>query len=560
MHVYPVIDDRVHLICIICEKTAVCQKNNTCISASTPNIKIISYENTIDPYDKTGHMAYKDIMGIYKICFEKHKIGGILLIDFGCIETFTICGYYGIEQETNSVIGKMRIFTKHLTTTQVIVLSFLLVILIGTFLLQMPIATADKQGAPFLDALFTATTSVCVTGLVVVTSAVHWSLFGHIVILCLIQIGGMGVVTMATMVIMLLGRKISLSSRMLLEDAFNLETLKGLVRFLRKALGGTLLIEGIGAVCYMLVFVPEYGLVKGIWYSVFHSVSAFCNAGIDILGENSLMPYTHNVWVNVITMLLIILGGIGFIVWLDVISVLKKKYRNRSMRGWLRYLTLHSKIVISMTLFLIVSGGLLFFVFEFDNPNTIGEFTLGDKVMAALFQSVTTRTAGFAMISQKALTVPSVITCLFLMFTGGSPVGTAGGVKTSTIAILILTVMSTVKGQEDVTCFNRRISSKIMRKSLAIVWISFLVSIAAIIAMLIFEQGDAVDIIFEVYSALGTAGLSRDYTATVGIAGKIILCICMYLGRIGSISMVIAFTMKTKQPSVRLPKENVTVG
>lgn len=479
MHVYPVIDDRVHLICIICEKTAVCQKNNTCISASTPNIKIISYENTIDPYDKTGHMAYKDIMGIYKICFEKHKIGGILLIDFGCIETFTICGYYGIEQETNSVIGKMRIFTKHLTTTQVI---------------------------------------------------------------------------------MLLGRKISLSSRMLLEDAFNLEALKGLVRFLRKALGGTLLIEGIGAVCYMLVFVPEYGLVKGIWYSVFHSVSAFCNAGIDILGENSLMPYTHNVWVNVITMLLIILGGIGFIVWLDVISVLKKKYRNRSMRGWLRYLTLHSKIVISMTLFLIVSGGLLFFVFEFDNPNTIGEFTLGDKVMAALFQSVTTRTAGFAMISQKALTVPSVITCLFLMFTGGSPVGTAGGVKTSTIAILILTVMSTVKGQEDVTCFNRRISSKIMRKSLAIVWISFLVSIAAIIAMLIFEQGDAVDIIFEVYSALGTAGLSRDYTATVGIAGKIILCICMYLGRIGSISMVIAFTMKTKQPSVRLPKENVTVG
>lgn len=213
-----------------------------------------------------------------------------------------------------------------------------------------------------------------------------------------------------------------------------------------------------------------------------------------------------------------------------------------------------------MTLFLIIGGGFLFFIFEFQNPDTIGEFTFKDKVMAALFQSVTTRTAGFAMISQKALTVPSVITCLFLMFIGGSPVGTAGGVKTSTIAILALTVVSTVKGQEDVTCFNRRISSKIMRKSLAIVLISFLVSIAAIIVMLLFEQGDAVDIIFEVYSALGTAGLSRDYTAMVGSAGKIILCICMYLGRIGPISMVIAFTMKTKQPSVRLPKENVTVG
>lgn len=455
---------------------------------------------------------------------------------------------------------KMRIFTKYLTTTQVIVLSFLIVILIGTFLLQLPIATADHQGTPFLDALFTATTSVCVTGLVVVTSALHWSLFGQIVILCLIQIGGMGVVTMATMVMMLLGKKISLRSRILLEDAFNLETLKGLVRFLRKALGGTLLIEGVGAVCYMLIFVPEYGLIKGIWYSVFHAVSAFCNAGIDILGENSLMPYAHNVWVNVITMLLIILGGIGFIVWLDVISIFKEKYHNQNMKGWIRHLTLHSKIVISMTLFLIIGGGFLFFIFEFQNPDTIGEFTFKDKVMAALFQSVTTRTAGFAMISQKALTVPSVITCLFLMFIGGSPVGTAGGVKTSTIAILALTVVSTVKGQEDVTCFNRRISSKIMRKSLAIVLISFLVSIAAIIVMLLFEQGDAVDIIFEVYSALGTAGLSRDYTAMVGSAGKIILCICMYLGRIGPISMVIAFTMKTKQPSVRLPKENVTVG
>lgn len=455
----------------------------------------------------------------------------------------------------------MKLKIKHLTTTQVIILSFLLTILVGTFLLTLPIASAKGVETPFIDALFTATTSVCVTGLVVVTTATHWSLFGHIVILLLIQIGGLGVITITTTVMMWFGKKLSLQNRMLLGDAFNLETLKGLVQFLKKVFKGTFIVEGIGAVCYSFVFVPEFGVPKGIWYSVFHAISAFCNAGIDILGESSLMPYVDNIWVNIVTMLLIILGGIGFVVWFDVVSLIKKKIHRESRKGYgLHNLSLHTKIVLCMTVTLIFGGALLFFVFEFDNEATIGGFSLGDKMLAALFQSVTTRTAGFASISQKDLASPSIITTLFLMFTGGSPIGTAGGVKTTSIAIIIFMVMSTVHGSVDINCFNRRIAMKTVRKAIAIVLISFLVSLVAIVAMMTFEQGVSADVIFEVYSALGTVGLTRDYTMTLGVAGKIIISICMFLGRIGPITMVIAFTMKDTHPAKRLPEETVTVG
>lgn len=454
----------------------------------------------------------------------------------------------------------MKFLQKRLTTTQTIILSFLFVILIGTLLLTTPLASASGEATSFIDALFTATSCVCVTGLVTVTTATHWNLFGHIIMLIMIQIGGLGVVAMTTVFTMLLGKKLSLSSRMLLGDAFNLDTLQGLVKFLRRVFKGTFIVEGLGAVLYLPAFVPEYG-PKGIWYSIFHSVSAFCNAGIDLLGTDSLIPYVHNVWVNVVTMLLIIIGGIGFIVWFDILSVIRKRIHKENYgMGILQSLKLHSKIVLTMTAFLLVSGAVLYFVFEYNNPETIGKFTLGEKILAACFQSVTTRTAGFVTIPQKGLTTPSVVITLFLMFIGGSPVGTAGGVKTATISVIILTVIATVRGQEDITCFKRRISEKTARKSLAVVLISFLVSLIAIIAMLIFEHGDAVDQIFEIYSALGTVGISRDYTSVVGLAGKIILCICMYLGRIGPITMVLVFTMRDKADAAKLPKENVTVG
>ncbi len=448
---------------------------------------------------------------------------------------------------------------KRLTTTQLIVLSFAAAIFVGAVLLTMPFSAADGRMTPFIDALFTATTSVCVTGLVVVTTATHWSLLGKIIILILIQIGGLGVITLTTTMMMALGKKISLSNRVLLGDAFNLETLKGLVKFLRRVFQGTFIVEGIGAVCYMPVFISEYGIGRGIWYSIFHSISAFCNAGIDIVGANSFMPYVHNVWVNLVTMTLIIFGGIGFVVWWDVVSAIRKK-RDGSKRHLFELLNLHSKVAITMTLFLILTGTVLFAVFEWNNPLTMGGFSGWQKWLAALFQSVTTRTAGMATISQKGLSVPSVITSMFLMFTGGSSVGTAGGVKVTTVAVVILSVAATVRGNSDVTCYGRRISDTIVRKSVAIIFISFMASVLAIVAMRLLESGESVDIIFEVYSALGTAGLSRDYTSTVGIAGKIVLCICMFLGRIGPITMVIAFAMRDKKTALKLPEGKITVG
>ena len=317
--------------------------------------------------------------------------------------------------------------------------------------------------------------------------------------------------------------------------------------------------EGIGAICYLPVFVPEFGPVRGTWYSVFQAVSAFCNAGIDIIGDSSYMPLVHNVWANVVTMLLIIIGGIGFIVWWDIIRVFRERV-TAEKRGFFERLSLHTKIVLTMTGVLIVLGTVLFLLFEYNNPLTIGDFSFGQKLMAAMFESVTTRTAGIATISQKGLTVPSVITAIFLMFTGGSPVGTAGGVKVTTVAVLMLAVLATVRGQEDTVCFNRRIPNKIVRKSIAIIFISFMASLLAVIAMQLLESGETIDMIFEVYSALGTVGLSRDYTPLVGLAGKIVLCICMFLGRIGPITMVIAFTMRDTKPSARLPEGKITVG
>lgn len=447
----------------------------------------------------------------------------------------------------------------HLTTTQMIILSFLSAIVIGALILMLPVCSAKAEVTPFVDALFTATTSVCVTGLVVVTTATYWSLFGQIIILLLIQIGGLGVITVTTTILVALGKRISLSSRLLLEDSFNLDSLQGLIHFMKRVLKGTFIVEGIGAIGYSLVFVPEHGLVKGAWYSVFHSISSFCNAGIDIVGNSSFMPYVHNVWLNLVTMTLIVVGGLGYIVWWDVLRVLKEKKQSKHTCLF-RRLSLHSKVALTVTASLIIGGTLLILVFEYNNPETIGTFSFWEKVLASSFQSVTTRTAGAATISQKGLTVPSVLTSVFLMFTGGSSAGTAGGIKVTTLAVVVMTVIATVKGQEDVTCFHRRIPRCTVYKSFSILMISFWVSMLAIVAIRLLEDGDTVDIIYEVYSALGTVGLTRDYTVTMGTAGKLIIALCMFLGRIGPISMVFAFAMKETQQAGRLPEERITVG
>lgn len=442
-----------------------------------------------------------------------------------------------------------------LSTTQLILLSFLLLILLGSLLLALPISAADGKAVPYVDALFTATTATCVTGLVTLPTVSAWSLFGQIVILFLIQAGGLGVITILSGLMLALHRKMKLADRLLLQDAFNLNTLSGLADFVKKVILGTLLIEGIGALLYMTVFVPDFG-ARGIWISIFNSVSAFCNAGIDIIAEDSLCAYALNPIINTVTCLLIILGGIGYIVWWDVLRVLKSGRPKK-----LRSLTLHSKIAISATLLLILAGALAFFVFEYDNPLTMRDYSLPQKLGASLFQSVTTRTAGFATIPQQNLTNASAITSILLMFIGGSPVGTAGGVKTVTVVILAASAICTIKNQGEVTLFHRSISRQAVSKSVAVVGTSFFIVFCSTLLLAFTTEADALDILYETVSATATVGLSRNLTPFLGTAGKLIVAATMYLGRVGPISLAIAFlTKKESNNAVKNPVEAISVG
>lgn len=445
-----------------------------------------------------------------------------------------------------------------LSTTQTIMLSFLLAILAGSFLLALPVSSANGHAVPYTDALFTATTSICVTGLVTVPTFSTWSLFGQIVILFLIQIGGLGIVTIMSGLMISLHRRIGIKDRMLIQDAFNLNTLSGMVKFIRKVLLGTFVVEGIGALLYMTVFVPEFG-AKGVWISVFNAVSAFCNAGMDIISENSLYAYVHNPMINIATMLLIVLGGIGYIVWWDLMNVLKH-VKQRKLKCF-STLTLHSKIALSMTGILILAGTAAVFVFEYHNPQTMESFSLPEKLLASLFQSVTTRTAGFATIPQENLTNVSALVSLLLMFIGGSPVGTAGGIKTVTIAILIVSAFATMKSNAEAELFHRTISKQAVSKAVAVVSMAFIILCTSTLLLSAVTDADALDIAYETVSAAATVGLTRSLTSNLNLWGKIIIIITMYLGRVGPISLMIALnTKKETKNIIKNPTEEISVG
>ncbi|MBO5160457.1 MAG: potassium transporter KtrB [Lachnospiraceae bacterium] len=445
-----------------------------------------------------------------------------------------------------------------LSTTQTIMLSFLLAVLVGSLLLALPISSATGEAVPYIDSLFTATTSVCVTGLVTVPTVSTWSLFGQIVILFLIQIGGLGIITIMSGLMISFHRRIGLKDRLLIQDAFNLNTLSGIVKFIKKVLIGTFVVEGIGALLYMTVFIPEYG-AKGIWISIFNSVSAFCNAGIDIIGENSLCDYVLNPVINVVTSLLIILGGIGYIVWWDVIRVLKN-FKSRKLKCF-RNLTLHSKIALSVTGFLIVFGAAAIFIFEYNNPLTMKDYSLIEKIEVSLFQSVTTRTAGFATIPQQNLTNASAIISLLLMFIGGSPVGTAGGIKTVTVAVLMVAAMAAIRNKEGVGIFHRTIARQAVSKAVAVVSMSFAIMFVSTVLLAAVTNADALDIVYETVSATATVGLTRNLTPLLNLWGKMIIIITMYLGRVGPISLVVAFnTRRENRNLIKNPIEEISVG
>ena len=445
-----------------------------------------------------------------------------------------------------------------LSTTQIILLSFLAAILVGSALLSLPISTASGEATPFVDALFTATTATCVTGLVVVPTVAHWSLFGQIVILLLIQIGGLGIITVMAGLALLLNRKIGLADSVLIQDAFNLNSLSKLDTFVKKVILGTLLIEGIGALLYMLVFVPEYG-VKGIWISVFNAVSAFCNAGLDILAEDSLRAYASNPLINLVTCALIVLGGLGYIVWWDILRVCKEARHKKGSP--LRYLTLHSKIVLASTAILIIGGAVLFFVFEYDNPATMQGMSLYDKIQAAFFQSVTTRTAGFFTIPQEGLTNSSALLSLLLMFIGGSPIGTAGGIKTVTFAVLLAAALAAIKNRNEVTLFGRTVPKATVHKAIGVSCTSFSIAFISTLALACVSDAPALDILYEAVSATATVGLSRALTPLLNTVGRLIVTVTMYLGRIGPISLAVAFAFKREtENNIKKPTEDVRVG
>ena len=445
-----------------------------------------------------------------------------------------------------------------LSTTHIILISFLIVILIGSILLTLPISSKSGGTVKYIDALFTATTSTCVTGLVTVPTYSTWSIFGQIVILLLIQIGGLGVVAFMSAFMIIINKKLKLKDYQLIQDAFNLNTMSGLKQFIKHVFLGTLLIELIGAILYMIVFIPDYG-IKGVWISIFNSVSAFCNAGMDIIGEVSLCDYATNPLVNITTSLLIVLGGLGFIVWWDVLRVLKQ-FKSKKFKCF-KSLTLHSKIVISSTLILIFGGALLIFLFEYNNVNTIANMKIFDKIQVSLFQSITTRTAGFATIPQENLTDQSVIVCLILMFIGGSPVGTAGGIKTITAVSLIAVAIASIRNKSEVVLFNRNLSSEITRKAVAVTTMSFMIVIISTILLSLTIDRTIVDVLYETVSATATVGLSRNLTPFLNSIGKIIIIITMYLGRVGPISLAIAFKSKIESTNLILnPTEEVSIG
>lgn len=451
------------------------------------------------------------------------------------------------------------IMKKHkLTTTVIIMLGFLAGAAVGTGCLMLPVSTRPGHGLNFFDALFVATSSVCVTGLSTVNIGQTFSAFGQVVILFLIQFGGLGIVTFTTLILCVFRRRITLSDRMLIQSAYNLDTLSGLVRLTIRIVKITLCLEGIGALGYLLVFVPRFGL-KGIWYGIFHAVSAFCNAGIDLLGENSFCGYQDNVVLNLTTVFLIIVSGLGFPVYWEIARTALP--RRKKLAGvYSRKRNLHTKLVLLTTLFLILVGMILTLLFEFDNPNTLGAMNWPEKLMASLFQSVTLRTAGFATISQEHFRPTSCLVYMILMFIGGSPAGTAGGVKTVTIVLLFASMFANIRGNKDVVVMHRKIADENIRRCVAIVTFSFSTLLVLTMALLAIQQSNFLDTLYEMTSAIATVGLSRGLTGNLLPAGKLIVSLTMYLGRIGPITLALAFNSSNLSESAACAESKVIIG
>lgn len=437
---------------------------------------------------------------------------------------------------------------KRLSTFQIILLGFAGVILLGALLLMMPISSAERVVTPFNEALFTSTSAVCVTGLIVKDTGSYWSAFGQAIIITLIQIGGLGVVTIAASFSMLAGRRISLMQRSTMQDAISAPKVGGIVKLTKFIITGTFIIEAVGAVSMMPVFCKNFG-AKGIWMSVFHSISAFCNAGFDILGTEgnqfcSLTSYTSNPVINITVMLLIVIGGIGFLTWDDIYN---NKFKIKKYR-------MQSKIILVTSLILILLPAIYFFFFDYS------DYSIGNRLLASLFQSVTTRTAGFNTTDLTKLTRPSQAIMIFLMLVGGSPGSTAGGLKTTTIAVLILNAFACFRRKEDVCAFGRRIDNSVIKNAATIVMMYIALFFIGGVSICTIEKLPLVASLFETASAIGTVGLTLGLTPKLSLASQIILIVLMYIGRVGGLTLIYATLSGKKQINAKMPLDKITVG
>ncbi len=428
----------------------------------------------------------------------------------------------------------LRMFFRRIRPGQLIVLVFLGIILFGAGLLCLPAAARSGRPTPFLTSLFTATSATCVTGLIRVDTGTHWTMFGQVVILLLIQVGGLGFMTIACLFFFALRRKIGLRQRMVIAQALGSDTYSGIVSLVRNILRGTAAVEGVGALILFFRFLPEFGFGRALWYGVFHSVSAFCNAGFDVLADvdagGSLCRYVTDPVVNFTIMALIVIGGLGFAVWGDI------RHHRRFSR-----LSVYSRLVVIITTVLIFGGAGVFAALEWNNPNTIGELTAPQKLMAALFQSVTLRTAGFATFDQNALSDVSKAASDLLMLVGGSSGSTAGGVKTATVGVILLSAWSTARGRTSVHVMKRRIPRQAVENASALFILVLLLSGLGAAFLSIADHVSLENALYETISALCTVGLTTGITSSLGTASQIILIVLMFFGRLGIMTISVGF-------------------
>ena len=439
---------------------------------------------------------------------------------------------------------------KKLSHSQILAGGFFIIILIGAFILNMSFSSAKGESIGFLDALFTSTSSVCVTGLIVADTGTYWSNFGKFVIMLLIQIGGLGFMTIATLGVIISGEKLSYSKKLLIQDSLSSEKTSDIIKFCKKIILVSLFIELVGAICLSIAFVPEFGFLKGVCYGIFHSVTAFCNAGFDIMGNfSSLTAYFNNPIVNISIMLLIILGGLGFSTIFDI-------NRKRAFKKF----RLNTKIILITTAILIVIPTFLFFIFEMNNPKTLGNMNLGEKILASLFQVVSPRTAGYNTIELSQMYDSTKFLTIILMFIGGAPASTAGGLKITTFALIIISVYCLFKQKNGIEIFGRTIPFKNLNKALVSLIVGFTLVITGTIIILSYSDFDFLTVLYEVTSAYATVGLTLGITTKLNAVCKITLIILMFMGRVGSLTVLYSFIKTDSKKKYKYPKEEINIG